>query len=53
MSSLWFNIRFGEWHLQIGHDRPFASFTHNAYQAQLRADDPAWRWFEVFEAPWK
>lgn len=52
MSSLWFNVRFGEWHLQIGPDRPFVRFAHNeAHGRQERDSD--WRWFELYEAPWK
>jgi hypothetical protein len=31
MSNLWINWRFGSWHLQIGPDRPFVTFTRNPY----------------------
>jgi hypothetical protein len=31
MSSLWLNIRFGTYHLQIGPDRPWVRFSYNSY----------------------
>jgi len=52
MTDLWFNIRFGEWHLQIRGHWPCIELRHNTYQAELRASNPAWRWFEIMETPW-
>lgn len=45
MNSLWFNIRFGEHHLQIGKDR--FQITHNPYQTRAR-ESAGWKWFEVY-----
>lgn len=52
MSNLIFNIRFGEWHLQIARDRPFVRFSHNPCQRWLRRNTESWRWFEIMGSPW-
>lgn len=57
MSNLIFNLRLGIWHVQIvnprdwRHNRPIR-ISRNPYQAERRANDPSWRWFELMEARW-
>jgi len=46
MSNLWFNIRFGHYHLQIGPDRPWVRWSRNSFWDQQPWD----RWFEVYTA---
>ncbi len=45
MNSLWFNVRFGEYHVQIGKDR--FHITHNPFHARAR-ESSDWKWFEVY-----
>lgn len=46
MSNLWLNWRFGEYHLQIGPDRPWVRWSHNFYHAEARKK-PGWKWFQI------
>lgn len=46
MSNLWFNIRFGTRHLQIG-PNTFRFMCNPAHAKGARAED--WRWFQVYE----
>lgn len=60
MSNTWLNVRFGEWHLQILQMRDWrwsdrhriVRVSHNAYQAEMRANDSSWRWFALYECRW-
>lgn len=44
MSNLWINWRFGTYHLQIGPDRPYVSFTKNPYHVE----NPPKTWFQRY-----
>lgn len=46
MSNLWFNIRFGTHHLQIGPKT--LRFSHNPAHAKEERMD-GWHWFQVYE----
>jgi hypothetical protein len=45
MSNLWFNIRFGVRHFQIGPNT--FRFAINPRQVELRKTNPNWKWFEI------
>lgn len=47
MSSLWFNIRFGTRHWQLGRDG--MSFRVNQAQVEWRKEEPhTWKWFAIY-----
>lgn len=47
MSNLWFNIRFGTRHLQIG--RSGISLKVNPYQVDWKNKNPeTWKWFTIY-----
>ena len=50
MSNLWINIRFGAYHLQVGRDRPWVSWSFNEYHAK---ENRQWnfKWFAIYEFP--
>lgn len=46
MSNLWFNIRFGTYHWQLGPDG--MTFHQNPAQVKLRLEEPHWKWFAIY-----
>ena len=48
MSDLIVNVRFGEWHFQIGRNRPRFRWSHSAWHADHRDDDD-WTWFDIYQ----
>lgn len=46
MSNLWFNIRFGTYHLQIGPNT--LSFKQNKAQIELKQNNPKWKRFTIY-----
>lgn len=48
MSNLWFNIRFGAYHLQYG-PNTLRLFYNVAHSKTERINIPNWTWFQVYE----
>lgn len=47
MSNLWFNIRFGTYHWQLGPDG--MSLRKNHAQVEWREKEPnTWKWFAIY-----
>lgn len=44
MSNLWVNLRLWYWHLQIGPDRPWVTFSINPYRWERGQRTP---WIEL------
>lgn len=48
MSNLWFNIRFGTYHFQLGPNR-FRLHYNQAHSKNERVNIANWKWFQVYE----
>jgi hypothetical protein len=46
MSNLWFNIRFGTYHFQLGPNT--LTFIQNPYQVEQKFHNPHWKWLAVY-----
>jgi hypothetical protein len=55
MSNCILNVRFGGWFVQLLRDRPYLRVSehpgHGRFGGYRMGAD--WRWFELYEAPWK